>query len=590
MKLSKKIIPLFIVFAILLSCVAVPAHAEDYVNTSVSWWDSRLHLAANGSFLGVPGNSIIGMFTGKVCQLSQDGFHHSDSLAGCSTGSDSHGDYAIATCKYCNKQFPVYGSDLSAAYDSYVSELPVNGIDSSGGFLWYPTYLDLSAKSTVRCDLVGKISPDGTLEGYATSVSSDGRSVVLNYSGSGDYDSNYGCGFYGQFICPVAGLYKRVNTVQISYAVNSNGTVYRGSFNYDSESSGTGKDKGAVLSVNDLKYLSYDGHYLAVNATVYFPVYRVIPSDTLSVDTYSVDYRPVSVSAPVTYTDNSGHTQTTETNIVNETNKTVYNPVTGDTTTYDTWDYDYSTRTYTFSGGDKTTTTVTYGDEYMTVKEGDTTYIYNYYVAPSSDTPDNPETPSGSHTHNYTSAVTREATCTTAGIETFTCSECGNSYTKSIAALGHDWTIKEQIPTAYDDNGEIVTQGYTVYKCSRCGEEYKSTDGKPPESGGNSGSSLWDKIGQLLGTVGGGLLGLIGQFFAAIFDALISLAEMVNEKLSTILEMVLGWFEQFPALFSGFMAFLTVIFGFLPEEMLLLLEFGLAAVLFIGILKAIRRR
>lgn len=42
------------------------------------------------------------------------------------------------------------------------------------------------------------------------------------------------------------------------------------------------------------------------------------------------------------------------------------------------------------------------------------------------------------HTHNYTSAVTTNATCDTAGVMTFTCA-CGDSYTEQISATGHNW-------------------------------------------------------------------------------------------------------------------------------------------------------
>lgn len=42
------------------------------------------------------------------------------------------------------------------------------------------------------------------------------------------------------------------------------------------------------------------------------------------------------------------------------------------------------------------------------------------------------------HTHAYTSAVTTAATCTTAGVRTYTC-ECGESYTESIPATGHTY-------------------------------------------------------------------------------------------------------------------------------------------------------
>ncbi len=42
------------------------------------------------------------------------------------------------------------------------------------------------------------------------------------------------------------------------------------------------------------------------------------------------------------------------------------------------------------------------------------------------------------HTHSYTSSVTTAATCTTAGVRTYTCS-CGESYTESIPATGHNY-------------------------------------------------------------------------------------------------------------------------------------------------------
>ena len=52
---------------------------------------------------------------------------------------------------------------------------------------------------------------------------------------------------------------------------------------------------------------------------------------------------------------------------------------------------------------------------------------------------------------------------------------------QAIAALGHDWQTKQQVPTEYDENGDIITQGYTIYKCQRCGEEYRSdTQADPP--------------------------------------------------------------------------------------------------------------
>ena len=41
--------------------------------------------------------------------------------------------------------------------------------------------------------------------------------------------------------------------------------------------------------------------------------------------------------------------------------------------------------------------------------------------------------------HSYTAEVTTAATCTAAGIRTYTCSKCGDSYTQSIPATGHSF-------------------------------------------------------------------------------------------------------------------------------------------------------
>lgn len=67
------------------------------------------------------------------------------------------------------------------------------------------------------------------------------------------------------------------------------------------------------------------------------------------------------------------------------------------------------------------------------------------------------------HTHSYTGKVTKAATCTTAGVKTYTCS-CGNSYTESIPATGHSY-----------DGGTVTAQatctatGVKTYTCTKCG-------------------------------------------------------------------------------------------------------------------------
>ena len=47
------------------------------------------------------------------------------------------------------------------------------------------------------------------------------------------------------------------------------------------------------------------------------------------------------------------------------------------------------------------------------------------------------------HTHSYNSKVTAEATCTSNGTITYTCN-CGDSYTESTPAIGHDYQDHEE--------------------------------------------------------------------------------------------------------------------------------------------------
>ena len=66
------------------------------------------------------------------------------------------------------------------------------------------------------------------------------------------------------------------------------------------------------------------------------------------------------------------------------------------------------------------------------------------------------------HTHNYTAKVPKQATCTAAGVKTFTCI-CGSSYTETIPAKGHTsggWVITKKPTTSAA--GERVTY------CTEC--------------------------------------------------------------------------------------------------------------------------
>ena len=68
--------------------------------------------------------------------------------------------------------------------------------------------------------------------------------------------------------------------------------------------------------------------------------------------------------------------------------------------------------------------------------------------------------------HNYVASVTQAATCGAAGVRTYTCSRCSDSYTETIPATGaHNYVAAVTEPTT-------SAAGYTTYTCSVCGDSY----------------------------------------------------------------------------------------------------------------------
>lgn len=202
--------------------------------------------------------------------------------------------------------------------------------------------------------------------------------------------------------------------------------------------------------------------------------------------------------------------------------------------------------------------------------------------------------------HEWEETDRTEPTCILAGSADLVCSKCEKTKTEALPKLGHTWEVKQSVQTSYDETGNVQTQGFTIYRCTSCSEEYKDTDGTGPPggpSGDNSGGEeeegflgwLLGKVGELLGAVGDGVIGLLRAALEKIFDGLIALVEMIMDKLAQVVGAVLEIFEEVPKLFSGFLGFLSAVFPFFPPEIMLLLTFGIAAVVFVGIIKAIRR-
>lgn len=69
--------------------------------------------------------------------------------------------------------------------------------------------------------------------------------------------------------------------------------------------------------------------------------------------------------------------------------------------------------------------------------------------------------------HHYEGRETKAATCTSEGVTTYTCSVCGDSYTKSIAKTAHtyssEWTT--------DKNATCISEGSKSHHCIYCGDK-----------------------------------------------------------------------------------------------------------------------
>lgn len=552
----------------LVIAMAVPAHADvsDAAGYVVGeFWDMMTGKEYDMYF--DYWKNFVGYLAGEECPSSPDKYHHGNVPVGGigvfgSGGTDDNGKFVWHTCDYCGEQFKVYASDLQQSYDAQVEQMPLTGYNSAGRLTWQPTIADTLA-FIVNDSQVYSFGSFSNL--WQALSSGDGFYRALSQNTCDNQRASF------KFKVPIAGSYFTTGSLACEYLITlgSNSTNKSGVLYYPVNSSSVPQlNSDSVLCIfcyapelKDLPISTYS------NVKWYFPVYSVLP-DEASVfgDTYNINSRPTSITGDYGIIGDNGQIIKVEGDkIVNETNNTYVNPATGTTDTITDWSYDYSTRTYTLTLGGGTTTTVTYGDENVVIKEGDTTYNIYYLVngsgsenpGPGPDVPDVCD-------HTWTETSRTDPTCTTAGKVTSTCSKCNQTKTETIPAPGHKWTIKQEVKNEYDSSGNQTQEGYTIYECSVCGEQYKDMGGTGPPADDNTGDG-------------------------GIIEFLDGLVKSLSENLHGVVELILSFFREIPPMFDGFLAFLTAMFPFLPPELMTLLSFGIAAVVLIGVIKAIRR-
>lgn len=575
--MRKKIISFSVIFAILLSVLPYSAHGA-YTNKDTFW--NWLH----GESAGIV-KTVIGYAAGSVCTKSADGYHHATSYE-----RDGGNGYYMCICTECGDRFKAYASDLQTAYDSYVDTLPAGGYNSSGEYVYTTGWI-------LHEILVGDTDVKSEIANY------DGKSTIhINTSGLDMFEFNPH--FYLRFyITPETDLYLTLRRPSEFACTTSLGqTVRRGNVFLYAASTDTavtgrlsdGKTGSTIWPSADFETITYT---LPAGQTFYIwdsfniargnlkdfvgylslslPTFTATPITPPAVDPYTIDSRVGSFTGDYGILGDNGTIIKSDTqHIVDEINSTVYNPVTNTTSTITDWRYDYSTRTYTVTTGAGDTQTITYGDEFITIEEGYITYNV-YYLTEG--------TGSGTTcTHEYTATTTKAATCTASGQETYTCSLCGDAYTQRIAAAGHDWNVVQHVPTEYDETGQLITQGYTIFQCATCSEQYKDENGIGPP---NSSTDTDDGDSDSGGGIFDGIFGALGSILGGLLSGLLSLLEALLEQVGKIISMVGELFGHIPEWFTGFTGFLSAIFSFLPSEFMTILLFGLLALVVVAVIK-----
>lgn len=251
--------------------------------------------------------------------------------------------------------------DPSSAYTSYV-----DGVETATGT---GTVVNGGIRMFLPATEVNE-------SGGTISTSSVGDAATAVFTGSSDGTYGYVWAVFGQVKAPFDCTYKM--------------GAYIGGLNsraYDLEDiNQTGSAlSGQWLPAEEVFFRPIDDSEIAsFTVREYLDIY---PYTGVSADYFEVnlssDTRATAFSGPVGYYNENGemvvdNSQT----IINEGAMTLYNPATGQTSSFTDWAYDYESRGYTLTMDDGTIGKVTYGDENATVNLSDSDgniITYNYY-------------------------------------------------------------------------------------------------------------------------------------------------------------------------------------------------------------------
>lgn len=558
----KRLLCLFSAFIVLFSA-SVPAYA---MGTLPIGFEIGLDVASLAdlcvSGVRIFGNSLASAFDSDVCgHAPQIGGGHK--FVAQRTQVDGQvGLYYV--CEYCGK---TAGEVLDTTYTSYVETLPGTTVNSDGSFIWKPSFSDF-VDNRIVCSGYGG-HPDTK---YSPSRYLTADNLVVDWRFAAHSSGSFKC--YPGTAVAVVNLAADASSRPCFFSFT---LVFPWDAYYTSTGSSFSVGTNSLIFSGSSRSLSSIDCY-ATPQVVPWPEFTVSllnpdpgsDSDYFSGNRVSVDVSGNGSAGAYGYVENGQLVQSTVGTIYNETLNIYQNPVTGETSSVESWTYDYSDRSYTLTTEEGDTVTVTYGDSNVTINEGGDTYNV-YYLVEHEDLPE----------HNYTSSVTLAPTCTGTGVRTHTCTDCGDTYMETIPATGHTWQVLQTVSTEYDENGQLVREGYTIYQCSICGEQYRIASASggsalPSPSSGGTSTGGTDLV-EIDSSVGRGFLTTI--------------AHGLTEDLPEVLKAASQWFTVFPAFYDGFVSFLTDgVSHCYPDEYKLMMSFGIGMVTIIGIVRKILGR
>lgn len=506
-------------FLLIAVFLIVPVSAASSSNTDVEYIQkSSFWTWAAGK--GKPLNGIIGNTFGAVCPNSEDGYHHASSYERPIGNWTVESGYYKCICDLCGAEFKAYEKDLQQSYEAQVEELPASIYGADGSIYVIPEFIFYHLDSSSISYLGGNGAVKES-DFFRASV----NLPLIRYEFLKrlyDTSSSCRCGIQMEYTMPFFGTAELLYS-SASYAIiGKNGAMSLSSSHGGNYSGGIKSyEQGSVfrtLFVSDSFEFIRDGNYILSGNYINFYLndlrLKLTPYDTGTTtdNIYNINSRPTSITGDYGIIGDNGQIIKVEGDkIVNETNNTYYNPATGETTTITDWSYNYEDRSYTVTTESGDTVTITYGDENVTIQEGDTIYNVYYLVNGSGSEGPGPDVPPACN-HQWTETSTTPATCTVPGFRLLTCSLCNETKTETIPAPGHKWTIKQEVKNEYDENGNQTQEGYIIWECSVCGEQQKTTDGTAPPGGGSgtgSGSS---------GGVFSGIFGLLVDFLGFFWN------------------------------------------------------------------------